>query len=64
MKYYIDPILAECRQRKAELMEEYGSIEALGKYLDEQRPYREAQGWHFVTPEEHAARIARHKARQ
>jgi hypothetical protein len=59
-----DEIMAECRQRKAELLEEHGGSEGLSKYLDERRPYWEAQGWHFVTPEEHAARIARHNARQ
>jgi hypothetical protein len=64
MEYYIDPILAECRQRKADLIEEYGGSEGLSKHLDERHPYWEAQGWHFETPEEHTARIARHNARQ
>ncbi|MDR3338430.1 MAG: hypothetical protein LBT16_14640 [Treponema sp.] len=61
MKYYIDPILAECQQRKAELLEEHGGSEGLSKYLDEWRPYWEAQGWHFETPEEFETRIARHR---
>ncbi|MDR3172106.1 MAG: hypothetical protein LBU17_10850 [Treponema sp.] len=57
-----DEIMAECRQRKAELRERYGSTEAYNKHLDEMRPYWEAQGWHYVTEEEHAARLARAEA--
>jgi hypothetical protein len=33
-----DEIMAECRQRKAELLEEHGVSEGLSKYLDERRP--------------------------
>jgi hypothetical protein len=58
-----DEIMAECRQRKAELLEEYGGWDGYLKHQEEDRPRLEAEGWHFVTPEEHAARIARHKER-
>jgi hypothetical protein len=54
-----DEIMEECRQRKAELLERYGGWEGYCKHLDETRPYWEAQGWHFETPEEQAARWAR-----
>jgi hypothetical protein len=37
-------------------------MRALAKHLDEMRPIMEAEGWHYVTPEEHAARIARIEA--
>jgi hypothetical protein len=57
-------VQATLRQRKAELLEEHGGSEGLSKYLDERRPYWEAQGWHYVTSEEHTARIARYNTRQ
>jgi hypothetical protein len=61
---YDDEIMAECRQRKAELRERYVNDEAYNKHLDEERPRLEAEGWHFVTPEEHAERIAWQNNRQ
>jgi hypothetical protein len=56
---YDDEIMAECRQRKAELRERYVDDEGYNKHLDEMRPYWEARGWHFETPEERAERFAR-----
>jgi hypothetical protein len=64
MTGYFDPIVDEVHRTRARLLEEYGGWEGYCKHLDEMRPYWEAQGWHYVTPEEHAARIARHNARQ
>jgi hypothetical protein len=57
-----DEIMAECRQRKAELRERYVDDEGYNKHLDEMRPIMEAEGWHFETPEERAARFARIEA--
>jgi hypothetical protein len=54
-----DEIMEECRQRKAELLEKYGGWEGYSKHLDGMRPYFEAQGWHYETPEERTARMAR-----
>jgi hypothetical protein len=54
-----DEIMAECRQRKAELRERYVDDEGYSKHLDEMRPYWESQGWHYETDEEFAARLAR-----
>lgn len=52
MEGYPDPILAEVRRIKAEIMDEYRSLEALHRHQDEERPYLEAEGWKFVTGEE------------
>jgi hypothetical protein len=60
-KGYSDPRVAEIHRVRAELLEEYGGWEGYNKHLDEERPRLEAEGWHFVTPEEHAARLARQK---
>jgi hypothetical protein len=54
-----DEIMAEHRQRVAELRERYVDDAGYSKHLDEERPRLEAEGWHFVTPEEHAARLVR-----
>jgi hypothetical protein len=59
MKGFYDPIMAEMRRTQESRLDEYGSWENYSKHLDEQRPVLEAQGWHFVTPEEHAGRLAR-----
>jgi hypothetical protein len=53
MKYYIDPILAECRERKAEVSAEYETWEAYSRHLDEDRPRLEAEGWKFANPQLH-----------
>jgi hypothetical protein len=59
--YWEDEIMAEHRQRVAELRERYVDDEGYSKHLDEMRPYWEAQGWHYETDEEFAARLARQK---
>jgi hypothetical protein len=53
-----DPFLEEIYDTRAKLLEKYGGMEGYSKHLQEQRPILEAQGWHFVTPEERAERIA------
>jgi hypothetical protein len=60
MKSFHDPIIAEVRHNREILQEMYGGWEGYCKHLDEDCPRLEAQGWHFVTPEEHSERIARH----
>jgi hypothetical protein len=62
--YWEDEIMAEHRQRVAELRERYVDDEGYNKHLDEERPRLEAEGWHFVTPEEHAARLARRSSKR
>jgi hypothetical protein len=59
-----DEIMAECRERKAHVIEKYGGWEAYHKHLQEDRPRLEAEGWHFETPEEREARIARQNVRR
>jgi hypothetical protein len=59
MSGYYDPIVAEVRRTRQKLLEQYGGPEGYSKHLDETRPYWEARGWHFETPEERAARFAR-----
>ena len=49
MEGYPDPVLSEVRQIKAEIMREYGSLEAWHEHLDEERPKLEKQGWKFTT---------------
>ncbi|MDR2491776.1 MAG: hypothetical protein LBD20_10290 [Spirochaetaceae bacterium] len=55
-----DPIVLEMRQIKESLLDEFGSWEAFNKHIDEMRPIREAEGWHYETEEEHAARMKRY----
>jgi hypothetical protein len=59
MNSHYDSIIAEVRQTRENLLEKYGGAEGYSKHLDETRPFWEAQGWHFETQEEYAARIAR-----
>jgi hypothetical protein len=59
MSGFYDPIVAEVRHTREKLLEKYGGSEGYSKHLDEMRPYWEAQGWHYETDEEFAARIAR-----
>jgi hypothetical protein len=47
-----DEIMAEVRQQKAELLQEYGGMNGLLKHMDEERPRLEMEGWHFVNSEE------------
>jgi hypothetical protein len=59
MTDYVDPIVEEVHRTRDRLLEKYGGWEGYCKHLDTMRPYWEARGWHYVTSEEHAARIAR-----
>jgi hypothetical protein len=61
---FVDEVMRDCWERKAQVSAEMANWEAYTKHLDEDRIRLEAVGWHFVTPEEHAARIARQKTRQ
>lgn len=47
-----DSIVAEVRRYREELLEKHGGIENYLKYLKEQRPVMEAQGWKFASPKE------------
>ena len=58
MTNYYDPIIAEVRERRAQLIEKYGGWEGYEKHLDEERPRLEKEGWHFETAEEFAERTA------
>jgi hypothetical protein len=57
-KFY-DPIVAEVRQNRAKLLEMYGGIEGLNRYLEDEQP--QLEGWHFATPEELAALKQHHR---
>jgi hypothetical protein len=59
MTGYFDPIVEEVHRTRDRLLERYGGWEGYNKHLDEDRPRLEAEGWHFETDEEFAARIAR-----
>jgi hypothetical protein len=61
VKGFYDPIVAEVRRNREKLQEMYGGWDGYLKHQEEDLPRLEAEGWHFVTPEEHATRIARHK---
>jgi hypothetical protein len=61
MEYYIDPILAECRQRKAELLEEYGGWEGYCKRQREETLRPDGKPWPMAKPEDLAALKARNK---
>lgn len=56
MKGYYDPIIAEVRKNRAELLEMYGGFEGLRKHQEEDRPRLEKEGWKFVSVEEVAKR--------
>jgi hypothetical protein len=51
MKYLDADIIAEVRKVREELLCEHGGIDGLHKYMDEERPLLEAQGWKFTTIE-------------
>ena len=52
MNGYQDEIVAEVRHNRAKLLEMHGGIEGLQKYMKEERPQLEKEGWRFVSPEE------------
>jgi hypothetical protein len=47
-----DEIMAEVRQRKAELVESYGTVDALHKHFAEERIIMEKEGFKFADPDE------------
>ena len=50
---YIDTdLVAEVRRNRELLLEKHGGIDGLHKYMDEERPKLEKQGWKFVSVEE------------
>ena len=56
---YDDPIVAEVRRNRAELLADFGGdMEKLSAYLKSKRPEREAAGVHYETEEEAQARMA------
>jgi hypothetical protein len=52
MNSYYDPIVAEVRHTREKLQEKYGGWEGYLKHQKDDRPRLEAEGWHFVTPDE------------
>jgi hypothetical protein len=57
---FVDEVMRDCWERKAQVSAEMADKEAYRKRQQEDRIRLEAEGWHFETPEEFAARIARH----
>ena len=47
----VDPV-AEIRHNRELLFERHGGMVGLHKYMDEERPKLEKQGWIFVSVEE------------
>jgi hypothetical protein len=58
MTGFYDPIVAEVRKTRQDLLEKYGGTEGYNKHLDEMEPKWKAQGWHYETQEEFSARVA------
>jgi hypothetical protein len=56
-----DEIMAECRARKAQVIEDYGGVEGYYKHLaeDDTRSRLEAEGWKFVSSTDLAAMHAK-----
>jgi hypothetical protein len=52
MNSYHDEIVAEVRRNRAKLLEMHGGIEGLQKYMKEERPQLEKEGWRFMSAEE------------
>jgi hypothetical protein len=57
---FVDEVMRDCWERKAQLSAEMADWEAYSKRQLEDRPRLEAQGWHYETPEKHAARLSCH----
>jgi hypothetical protein len=47
-----DEIVAEVRRHRTELFEQYGTVEAYHKHLEEERPRLEREGWKFADIDE------------
>jgi hypothetical protein len=56
MTYVDTNPVAEVRRNRVELLQKYGGIDGLHKYMDEERPELEKQGWRFISVEEILAR--------
>jgi hypothetical protein len=55
---FYDPILAEVRKNREEMLAEFGGdSKKLTAYLESMRPEMEAAGFHFETEEKRHARI-------
>jgi hypothetical protein len=60
--FYLDPVLAECRERKARVIEKYGGWDGYNKHLEED-PCLTPDGkpWPTAKPEDMAALRERNK---
>jgi hypothetical protein len=52
MNGYKDEIVTEVRRNRAKLLEMHGGMEGLQKYMKDERPQLEKEGWRFVSVEE------------
>jgi hypothetical protein len=52
MNGYQDEIVTEVRRNRAKLLEMHGGMKGLQKYMKEERPQLEKEGWRFVSAEE------------
>jgi hypothetical protein len=48
--FFVDDVMRECRQWKAELAAEYPTAEAYSAHRKEYREQLEAYGWRFASP--------------
>jgi hypothetical protein len=48
--FFVDDVMRECRQWKAELAAEYPTAEAYSAHRKEYRKHLEAEGWKFASP--------------
>jgi hypothetical protein len=55
MDYYPDPILDECRQRKAHVIEKSGGWKGYLKHLDDETLRPDGKPWPVASPENLAA---------
>ena len=64
-KKYYDPIVAEVRQNREDMLAEFdGDTKKLTAYLEAKRPARIAAGCRYVTAEERQARLEWNKQRK
>jgi hypothetical protein len=62
---YFDPIIAEVRKNREDLLAEFdGDTKKLTAYLNSRRSEMESAGLRFETPEERDSRLAWNKKRQ
>ena len=48
--FFVNDVMLECRQWKAELAAEYPTVEAYSTHRREYRERLEAEGWKFANP--------------